>query len=269
MLLRPAQCRPSKLRVFVPNISYARGFANLTRKQLRKQQKLGLDKPVGQETKLVESDWKDAWTENLPRWAQKRRDYVDRIQIPASWKWWGVLSLTPLLCAAFAVHMIPALTEDSSTTRTKTGRYWMQDKSDDEIARHVLSACVHYTSCLLVAAGAPHWGLEAARYAIPLRNTEYNMLYGVFRFGLPAVPIALAVVTSRMATDVPREALTHLMMGFVGVAIFDCCARVFSIVPRWWLWFRLPYTGAVMSGMAILLLSERNLLIGKDSQLEF
>ncbi|KAF4724369.1 hypothetical protein FOZ62_002054, partial [Perkinsus olseni] len=77
----------------------ARGFANLTRKQLRKQQKLGLDKPVGQETKLVESDWKDAWTENLPRWAQKRRDYVDRIQIPASWKWWGVLSLTPLLCA--------------------------------------------------------------------------------------------------------------------------------------------------------------------------
>ncbi|EER17988.1 hypothetical protein Pmar_PMAR019870 [Perkinsus marinus ATCC 50983] len=93
-----------------------RGFSNLTRKQLRKQQKLGLDKPIGQETKLVESDWKDAWTENLPKWAQKRKDYVDRIR-------------------AFAVHMIPVLTEDSSKTRTKTGRYWMQDKSDDESKR--------------------------------------------------------------------------------------------------------------------------------------
>ncbi|KAF4677906.1 hypothetical protein FOL47_008972 [Perkinsus chesapeaki] len=276
MLSYAAHCRPLLSGDAVLSLRQARGFASLTRKQLRKQQKLGLDKPVGQETKLVESDWKDAWTENLPRWAQKRRDYVDRIQIPASWKWWGVLSLTPLFCApkdsnhqAIAVHMIPALTEDTSENRTKTGRYWMQDKSDSEIARHVLSACVHYTSCLLVAAGAPHWGLEAARYAIPLRNTEYNMLYGVFRFGLPAVPMALAMMTSRMATDLPREALTHVMLGFLGIAIFDCCARVFSIVPRWWLWFRLPYTAAVMGGVGILLLSERNLLIGKDAQLAF
>jgi hypothetical protein len=183
------------------------------------------------------------YVKNLPWYAQSGR-------VPIDWKLFGLASLVPLWAGGAAVHLIPVMTETSG------------DDSKDP-ARQVLGWTLHYASGLVAVQSALHWGMQAINFGLPTHTVEFTPLYRFMRFGLPAVPLTVCILASRLSVENPRAAAVVLMCTQAVATGADLFAYAFATCPVWFTKYHWNLSLGVFGGLLLLMLSERMKLRGQ------
>jgi hypothetical protein len=185
------------------------------------------------------------YVRNLPWFAQTS-------EIPARWKWFGLAAMAPLWGGAIGVHWLA------------------NDRLDDEssdTSRNVMTWTLHYTASLLGAQAALHWGLEAIKFGLPTHTVEFTPLYRFVRFGLPVVPLAVAVLSSRLSVENPRAASVVLMCVAAAGTAVDFFSFTFATSPVWFPKYQWYWAVSVIGGLFVLMTSERMLIRGESPRI--
>lgn len=186
-----------------------------------------------------------SYVKNLPWYAQGSK-------IPTEWKIFGVASVAPLLLGGVAVHLIPIQEDEVVSNR---------DQRDT--ARQVMGWTLHYTSVLVAVQSALHWGMQSINMGLPTHTLEFTPLYRFMRFGLPVVPLTVAVLASRLSVENPRAATVVLMCVQAASTGADLFAYAFATCPVWFVKYHWNLSMGIFGGLAMLLLSERMKLKGE------
>jgi hypothetical protein len=184
-----------------------------------------------------------SYVRNLPWYAQSDR-------IPREWKVFGFASLLPLWAGGLAVHVIPTIEPENLDT-------------DRDTARQVMAWTLHYSAILVGCQSALHWGMQGINMGLPTHTVEFTPLYRFMRFGLPVVPLTVAVLASRLSIENPREATIVLMCVQAASTGFDLFAYAFATCPVWFTKYHWNLSMGILGGFVVLLLSERMKLKGE------
>lgn len=198
-------------------------------------------KPVGEPLRMK-------YVRNLPWFAQSN-------EIPSQWKWFGAAALAPLWAGAVAVHVIPGLEVGTP----------QEDQNDT--SRQVMTWTLHYASSLLGAQAALHWGLEVIKFGLPTHTVEFTPLYRFVRFGLPVVPLAVAVLASRLSVENPQAASVVLMCLAAAGTTVDFFSYTFATSPVWFPRYQWYWALSVIGGLFVLMTSERMLIRGESPRI--
>lgn len=189
------------------------------------------------------------YVRNLPWFAQAS-------SIPRQWKLFGIAALSPLWAGALAVHVLPAIGDETSHAEDHT-----------DTSRQVMTWTLHYASSLLGAQAALHWGLEAIKFGLPTHTIEFTPLYRFVRFGLPVVPLAVAILASRLSVENPQAASVVLMCLAAAGTTVDFFSYTFATSPVWFPRFQWYWAVGVISGLFVLMTSERMLIRGESPRI--
>ena len=180
------------------------------------------------------------YVKNLPWYAQNEK-------IPREWKLFGIASVFPLLAGSVAVHVIPL----------------SSNSEERDPARQVMGWTLHYASVLVAVQSALHWGMQSVNLGLPTHTVEFTPLYRFMRFGLPAVPLTVAILASRLSVENPRAAAVVLMCTQAVATGADLFAYAFATCPVWFTKYHWNVSMGVFGGLLMLMLSERMKLRGE------
>ena len=183
------------------------------------------------------------YVRNLPWYAQTS-------SIPKEWKIFGTITLFPLFAGSVGVHVLPLL--ESAECSNDTDR-----------ARQVMGWTLHYASTLVAVQSAMHWGMQSISMGLPTNTIEFTPLYRFMRFGLPAVPLTVAILASRLSSDNPRAAAVVLMCTQAVATGADLFAYAFAVCPVWYTKYHWNLSMGIFAGLLVLMLSERMKLRGE------
>ena len=175
------------------------------------------------------------YVQNLPWYAQT-------CTIPTEWKVLGAVSLFPLFAGGLAVHVIPTIRSDSE---------------HEDSARKVMGWTLHYASALVAVQSAMHWGMQSINMGLPTHTVEFTPLYRFMRFGLPAVPLTVAILASRLSVENPRAAAVVLMCTQAVATGADLFAYAFATCPVWFTKYHWNLSMGIFASLVVLMLSER------------
>lgn len=193
--------------------------------------------------KIAKEPRRLTFVRNLPWYAQSE-------SIPSHWKWFGGFLLFPLFTGSVAVHVLPVITHPSPVL------------SEDN-ARRVMGYTLHYASAIVAAQAALHWGMQAINMGLPTHTVEFTPLYRFMRFGLPVVPLTVAILASRLSVEDPRAAAVALI-SVQSVAVGgDFFAYAFATCPVWFVKYNFNLSLGIIGSLFILMLSERMKLRGQ------
>jgi hypothetical protein len=181
------------------------------------------------------------YVQNLPWYAQT-------CTIPTEWKVFGAVSLFPLFAGGLAVHVIPTIRSDSE---------------HDDSARKVMGWTLYYASALVAVQSAMHWGMQSINMGLPTHTVEFTPLYRFMRFGLPAVPLTVAILASRLSVENPRAAAVVLMCTQAVATGADLFAYAFATCPVWFTKYHWNLSMGIFASLVVLMLSERMKLRGE------
>ncbi len=202
-------------------------------------------------TKTASEPLRMKYVRNLPWFAQTAT-------IPRQWKWFGAAVVIPIWAGAAAVHALPALGGDKVVPAS-------EDYMDS--SRKVMTWTLHYASSLLGAQAGLHWGLEAAKFGLPTHTVEFTPLYRFMRFGLPVVPLAVAILSSRLSVENPKAASVVLMCLAAAGTTIDFFSYTFATSPVWFPRFQWYWALGFISGLFVLMTSERMLIRGESPRI--
>ena len=185
------------------------------------------------------------YVRNLPWFAQVNT-------VPTEWKLFGALTVLPLWAGGIAVHTLPLIQVDRKASE------------DNDSARKILGMTMHYTSVLVGVQSAIHWGMQAVNFGLPTHTIEFTPLYRFMRFGLPVVPLTVAVLASRLSLENPRAAAVVLMCVSAVSTGADVFSYAFASSPVWFPRYHYYIALAVMGGLFFLMTSERMKFRGED-----
>lgn len=185
------------------------------------------------------------FVKNLPWFAQSD-------QIPREWKIFGLVSLVPLWAGGIAVHAIPAI-EDESISRHR----------EHDTARQVMGWTLHYGALLVGVQSALHWGMQSINFGLPTHTVEFTPLYRFMRFGLPVIPLTVAILASRLSVENPRAAAVVLTCTQAVATGADLFAYAFATCPVWFIKYHWNLSMGIFGGFLLLMLSERMKLRGE------
>ena len=181
------------------------------------------------------------YVKNLPWYAQSE-------QIPRPWKLFGLATLVPIWAGGVAVHMLPLAPSEAD----------QPDRS-----RQVLGWTLHYTAVVVGVQSALHWGMQSVNMGLPTHTVEFTPLYRFMRFGLPVVPLTVAILASRLSVEDPRAAAVVLMCVQAVSTGADIFAYAFATCPVWFVKYHWNLSLGIFGGLILLLLSERMKLRGE------
>jgi hypothetical protein len=176
------------------------------------------------------------YVRNLPWYAQSR-------EIPNEWKYFGIASVAPLWIGGIVVH---ALGGDST-----------EPIEESDLARSLMGYTLHYASVLVGVQTALHWGMQTVNFGLPTHTVEFTPLYRFMRFGLPVVPLTVAILASRLSVENPRAASVVLMCVAAASTGADFFSYAFATSPVWFPRFQWYMALSLMGGLFFLMLSER------------
>jgi hypothetical protein len=180
------------------------------------------------------------YVKNLPWYAQSET-------VPREWKLFGIASVFPLIAGSVAVHVIPL----------------SKNEGERDPARRVMGWTLHYASVLVAVQSALHWGMQSVNLGLPTHTVEFTPLYRFMRFGLPAVPLTVAILASRLSVENPRSAAVVLMCTQAIATGADLFAYAFATCPVWFTKYHWNLSMGVFGGLLTLMLSERMKLRGE------
>jgi len=183
------------------------------------------------------------YVRNLPWYAQSSK-------IPKEWKMYGFACIAPLWAGGVAVHVLggePVSPDITDTSRT------------------VMQYTLHYAAILTGIQTAFHWGMQATNFGLPTHTVEFTPLYRFMRFGLPVVPLVVAVLASRLSVENPRAASVVLMCVAAASTSADFFSYAFATSPVWFPRYQWYMALSIMGGLFLLMLSERMKLKGETS----
>ena len=176
------------------------------------------------------------YVRNLPWYAQSST-------IPSTWKFFAFTTIAPIWIGGIAVH---AFENDHETD-----------------SRKILGYTLHYTSVLIGAQAALHWGMQAVNFGLPTHTVEFTPLYRFMRFGLPIVPLTVCILASRLSTEDPRAASVILMCLAAASTGADWFSYAFATSPVWYPRFQFYSAVSIMGSLFMLMLSDRMKLKGE------
>lgn len=188
---------------------------------------------------------------NLPWYAQAE-------SVPVHWKWFGRFLVLPLAVGGISVHIIPLIIRNSSSLTHVEENETVIDR-----ARNVMGWTLHYASVLVAAQSALHWGMQAFNMGLPTHTVEFTPLYRFMRFGLPVVPLTVAILASRLSIEDPRAAAVALMCVQSLAVGGDFFAYAFATCPVWFVKYNFRISLGIIGSLLILMLSERMKLRGQ------
>jgi hypothetical protein len=193
------------------------------------------------------------YVRNLPWYAQSA-------EIPKEWKFFGFATVAPLWIGGFAVH---ALGDDGPQSGMPPGEESLESGAD--LSRSIMGYTLHYASIVVGIQTAFHWGMQAINFGLPTHTIEFTPLYRFMRFGLPIVPLTVAVLASRLSVDNPRASSVVLMCIAAASTGADFFSYAFASSPVWFPRFQWYMAISLMGGLFFLMLSERMKLKGESA----
>ena len=184
------------------------------------------------------------YVRNLPWFAQVN-------VVPKEWQIFGVMTVLPLWAGGIAVHALPLVDEEVTTIMM-----------ENDTSRKVLGSTMHYASVLVGVQAGLHWGMQAINFGLPTHTLEYTPLYRFFRFGLPIVPLTVAVLASRLSVENPRAAAVVLMCVTAVSTGSDIFSYAFATSPVWFPRFQWYIALGIIGGLFFLITSERTKIRG-------
>ena len=182
------------------------------------------------------------YVRNLPWYAQNEK-------VPIQWKVFGTACIVPLWAGGLAVHLLPLRETPESEA--------------NDASRQVLGWTMHYASVLVGVQTALHWGMQSINLGLPTHTVEFTPLYRFMRFGLPVIPLTVAVLASRLSVDNPRAAAVVLMCVQAVATGADVFAYAFATCPVWFTRYHWNLSLGIFGGLLALMLSERMKLRGE------